>query len=48
MMDDTPTYADEHEGGQLRIAVAGEQVPLLALPDSEIPTSDEPQAVDEL
>lgn len=45
---EAPSYADEHEGGQLRIAVAGEQVPLLGLPDSAIPTSDEPQAVDEL
>lgn len=45
---DVSTFADEHEGGQLRIAVAGEQMPLLALSDELIPTTDEPQAVDDL
>lgn len=36
---DVVGYADEHESGQLRIGVAGEQVPLLPLPDDTIPTS---------
>lgn len=45
-MDDVTTYADEHEGGQLRIACTGEQVPLLGLPDSAIPTSGGPARVD--
>ena len=47
--DDNPeTYADEHECGQLRIAIPGEQRSLLPLPDETIPTSDEPRAVDEI
>lgn len=36
---------DEHECGQLRLAAAGEQVPLLPLPDSLIP-HDNPERID--
>jgi len=36
-LGETHEYADEHENGQLRIAVAGEQMPLLPLPDELIP-----------
>lgn len=33
---------DEHENGQTRIGVAGEQLAALPLPDEEIPASDGP------
>jgi hypothetical protein len=47
MEGDVTTYADEHECGQLRIGVAGEQMPMLGLPDSAIPTHGGPARVDE-
>jgi hypothetical protein len=38
MWTEETDYADEHENGQLRLGVIGEQRPLLPLPD--VPTCD--------
>lgn len=34
-------YAEQHESGQLRLGVAGEQRELVPLPDDAIPTLEE-------
>jgi hypothetical protein len=41
-----PATFDEHENGQTRIGVAGEQMPLLPLPDEKIPTACDDSDVD--
>ena len=41
-----PDYADEHESGQFRLAVPGEQVSLLPLPDSLIPCLRDAETLD--
>ena len=41
-----PDYADEHESGQFRLAVPGEQVSFLPLPDSLIPCLRDTETLD--